>query len=173
MSTKLGIVSDTHDNKWSLVAILDRFQKAGVSHVIHAGDMVSPFNAKHFAGMDVVFLGVFGNNDGEKIGLAKLFSDIGTMHEGPHPVQIDEKRFLVMHEPGAVDSIAKSGDYDCVIYGHTHSLDIRTVSHASGETLIVNPGEGSGWTTDKATAVLLDLDTMGTEIIEVPHYPGG
>lgn len=169
----VGILSDTHDNIWALTAILRRFQEAGVSYVIHAGDFIAPFNAKYFADMDAEFLGVFGNNDGEKIGLTKAFSLVGDLHSGPHPLRIGGKRFLVMHEPGAVDSIAKSGDYDCVVYGHTHEVDIRTIPRASGdgETLVVNPGEGSGWVTGKATAVVIDLGTMSPETIEVPTHP--
>ena len=58
--------------------------------------------------------------------------------------------------------------FDAVIYGHTHAVDIRTVPHASGsgQTLILNSGEACGWLHDRATAALLDLETLDCEIVE-------
>ena len=37
----------------------------------------------------------------------------------------------------------------------------------NGPTLIVNPGEAGGWTTDRATVGLLDLGTMEVEVLEL------
>lgn len=171
---RIGILSDTHDNKWAIQAISERFEAAAVEHVIHGGDYVSPFNAKHLSAWSGRFDGVFGNNDGERIGLSKFFSDIGPIHVGPHPVRLGGRRLLVMHEPAALGALGRSGDFDAVVYGHTHAVDLRTVPHASGtgETLIVNPGEGGGWVHDRATAVILDLETMSYELLDVPTYPG-
>ena len=170
---RIGILSDTHDNQWALEAILDRFREAGVAHVIHAGDFVAPFSAKYFAEWSGSFLGIFGNNDGERIGLAKQFADIGPLHVGPHPIRVLGRRFLVMHEPAALDAIGHSGDFDAVIYGHTHVVDIREVPNATGNgsTLIINPGEAGGWLHGKATAVILHPETMEYALVEVPRYP--
>jgi uncharacterized protein len=170
----IGILSDTHDNKWAIQAIADQFRSMGVKSVLHGGDYVAPFNAKYFSDWSGNFQGVFGNNDGERIGLVKQFNDIGPLHVGPHPIRIGDRRILIMHEPAALDAIGKSGDFDCVIYGHTHALDIRTVAHVAGggETLIVNPGEACGWMHDRATAVVLNLESMEYELIKAPHYPG-
>ena len=169
----LGILSDTHDNKWALEGILARFREAGVGMVIHAGDFVAPFNARHFSALPCEFVGIFGNNDGERVGLTKAFAKFGPLHVGPHPITVGKRRLLVMHEPAALDALARSGEYDAVLYGHTHALDLRTVPHAQGNgaSLIINPGEGCGWLHDRATAVLLDLDTMRHEVIEVPIHP--
>jgi len=170
---RVGILSDTHDNKWALQAILGRFREEGVEMVVHAGDYVAPFNAKHFSVLTCPFVGVFGNNDGERVGLTKAFAKVGSIHVGPHPVSIGNRRLLVMHEPAALDALARSGEYDALIYGHTHALDLRAVPRAQGDgtTLIINPGEGCGWLHDRATAVLLDLDSMTYDLIEVPTHP--
>ena len=61
-----------------------------------------------------------------------------------------------------MDELSASHKADVIIYGHTHEIDIR-----KGETLIINPGEGGGWLTGRATAVLLDLTTMDIEIEEI------
>ncbi|HDS74607.1 MAG TPA: metallophosphoesterase [Firmicutes bacterium] len=169
----IGILSDTHDNRWALEAILSRFRGEGVTYVIHAGDFVAPFNAKYFSEWSGKFLGVFGNNDGERIGVAKQFADIGPLHVGPHLVRVFGRRFLVMHEPAALDALGRSGDFDAVIYGHTHVVDIREVPYVAGggSTLIVNPGEAGGWLHGEATAVILNLDTMHSTLVKVPLYP--
>ena len=46
-----------------------------------------------------------------------------------------------LHRPDGLESFARSGDYDLIIHGHTHRAEVRKV----GETVILNPGEGSGW----------------------------
>jgi len=68
-----------------------------------------------------------------------------------------------LHEPYLLESVAQSGVYDFVFYGHTHEVDIRKV----GNTLIVNPGESCGYLTGKATVVLLDPKTGSTELLEI------
>jgi len=61
------------------------------------------------------------------------------------------------------DALADSGHYDLVVYGHTHSPDIRKVKN----TLIVNPGEVSTYLYGKSTVALVDLDTMDGKIVEL------
>jgi len=68
-----------------------------------------------------------------------------------------------MHEHHIIDALAKSGCYDLVIYGHTHTPDIRTVNN----TLIINPGEASGWLYGKPTVAVADLSAMTAEIIRL------
>ena len=169
----VGILTDTHDNKWAIQAIVEQFQAEGVTQVIHAGDYVAPFNARYFSGLVDTFVGVFGNNDGERVGLTSAFSKIGKLYVGPHVVKAHGRRLLVMHEPTVLDAVGRSGDFDAVVYGHTHVLDIRTIPHAAGtgQTLVINPGEACGWLHDQATAVLLDLESLAHEVIEVPLHP--
>lgn len=169
----IGVVSDTHDNKWAFQAIARRFADEAVLHVLHAGDYVAPFNARYLSGLDIPFTGVYGNNDGERIGLSKTFGALGTIAVGPYEVLIDGRRILLMHEPAALDALGASGMFDAVIYGHTHAVDKRVLPWAdgNGQTLVLNPGEACGWMHDHATAALLDLDTMLAEVFEVPCHP--
>ena len=67
-----------------------------------------------------------------------------------------------MHYPELAIPIAKSGDYDIVVYGHTHEIDIQ-----KGESLLLNPGETGGWTTGKATVAVVDLETLEATIHEL------
>jgi len=67
-----------------------------------------------------------------------------------------------MHEPKFIDALVKSGEYDLVVYGHTHEIDIR-----EGKALVINPGEACGWISGRATAVVLDTGTMRPRVIDI------
>ncbi len=70
----LGIISDTHDDLLSLKSAIKIFNERKVSHVIHAGDNLFPGVVKEFKHLNAKFIGILGNNDGEKIWIVKKFS---------------------------------------------------------------------------------------------------
>jgi len=170
---KLGIISDTHDNMPAIARAVELFNADSVEIVLHAGDFISPITANEFRKLKAPFIGVFGNNDGDRLYLVKRFEKIGRIypdyHEfefaGKRGVVMHEPKFIegvVMHEPKFIDSLVKSGDYDLVVYGHTHEVDIR-----EGETVVVNPGEACGWLTGRSTVVLLDSEEMVPRLVEL------
>ena len=156
-------MSDSHDRMTMIRSAVVLFKQNAVEMIIHAGDFISPITFNYMKDIDVPFIGVFGNNDGEKSFLKKRFENIGELHERCFKGEIAGKKFVVLHENDLVDSIAKSGDYDVVIYGHTHEIDIRKI----GNTLVLNPGEVCGWLTGKYTVAILDTDTLDVEIINI------
>lgn len=155
----LGIIADTHDNMPTLRRAVELFNDRKVQHVIHAGDFVSPFTFRVLKGLQSEFTGVFGNNDGDRLLLQKLSG--GKIYNQPHLLELAGRRIAVMHEHHIIDALAQSGCYDLVIYGHTHIPEIRKIR----DTLIINPGEASGWLYEKATVAVADLDKMSAEII--------
>ena len=158
----VGIIADTHDNRRAIAKAVELFNQRGAGMVFHAGDFIAPFTADDFSRLKCKMMMVFGNNDGEKIGLYHTFSKLGKIGEGPKKCEYHGKRFILMHEPACIDELAASHQADVIIYGHTHEIDI-----SKGETLIINPGEGGGWLTGRATAALLDLTTMDVTIEEI------
>ena len=60
---------------------------------------------------------------------------------------------MMAHAPHALGNAPLNGDFDLIVYGHTHIQDIRR----DGNTLVINPGHS--W------AVILDLDSMDYETI--------
>ena len=101
-----GIISDTHDNRTNIVRAVELFNRTGVSLVIHGGDMVAPFTALDFKALNCPMEMVFGNNDGERIGLVNSFRGIGNLLPGPRTFSFQGKKFLLMHEPGCLDDVA-------------------------------------------------------------------
>ena len=157
-----GIISDTHDNRTNIVRAVELFNRKGVSLVIHSGDIVAPFTALDFKALNCPMEMVFGNNDGERIGLVNSFRGIGNLLPGPRTFLFQGKKFLLMHEPGCLDDVAAAAGVDVIVYGHTHDVDVRL-----GHPLVINPGEAGGWLTGKATMALLDLETMTVEIVSL------
>ena len=158
----VGIIADTHDNRPAIQKAVALFNQRGTGLVIHAGDMISPFCILDFAALACPMQMVFGNNDGERIGLHSAFQAKGTIQNGPRVFDYEGKRFLLMHEDGCVDRLQGLNSIDVVVYGHTHVPDVRP-----GPPLIINPGEAGGWLKQRSTVAVLDLQTMQAEIVDI------
>lgn len=159
---KIGAIADSHENMPKIVAAVARFNEEKVALVLHAGDYISPITAHAFEKLDAPLVGVFGNNDGDRIFLVERFRDIGNIYPDYHEFEIDGKKGVLMHEPKFIDALVKSGLYDLVIYGHTHQIDIR-----EGQPLVINPGECGGWLTGRATVAIVETEDMSVRLIDL------
>jgi len=159
----IGILSDSHDNLTMIRRAVSLFRDAGCRLIIHAGDFVAPFAAKELSAAKCPVKAVFGNCDGEKEGLRTAIASFGEIREAPLVFVENGLRILVCHYHFPVMEYAGSGEYDVVIFGHTHKPEIKR----RRKTLIINPGEAGGWVTGKSTAMLLDSKTMAAEIIAI------
>jgi len=158
---KIGIISDTHDNLPKIREAVRIFNEQKVDLVIHAGDFIAPFAINPLSELRCEYIGVFGNNDGEKFGLTKISQ--GRITPAPRPVELGDRKVLILHEPNEIDALSKSQVYDMIIYGHTH----KPVNEKHGKTLVINPGECGGWLTGKSTIALADLDWKTGEVVEL------
>lgn len=161
---KVGILADSHDHMPAIRAAARTLLQAGVEHVIWAGDFVAPFALPPMQAVGVPITGVLGNNDGERLFLARRFAEYGweLQPKFAFPV-LGTVRFAVHHEAEPVEALAQSGLYDVVVYGHTHELDVRHV----GDALVINPGEACGWLTGAATCVVLELETLEPTVVNL------
>ncbi len=160
---KLGVISDSHDHMTMIQKAVDLFNKEEVDLVLHGGDMISPITADYFKGLKAKMVGVFGNNDGEKLYLVKRFEGIAELYQDFVELELGGKRVLLMHEPKFLESLALAAKYDIIIYGHTHKVDIRK----ENGPLLINPGESCGWITGKATVALIKADSMAVDLVEM------
>jgi len=159
---KIGVMADSHDNIPKIRAAVERFQRAGVAMVLHAGDFVAPFALAPLESLSCRVVGVFGNNDGERVGLARWFEKIGAVHPRLAEVEIGGRKIAMVHQNELADPVARNGYYDLVIYGHTHKIDQR-----QNGSLVLNPGEVGGWLTGRCTVAIVTLETMSIEIQEL------
>lgn len=158
---KLGIVADTHDHLDRIRLAVALLQRQGAEGLLHLGDFVAPFALKDVLKFSGPKWMIFGNNDGEKKGLAKLFPEI---KDGPCVFEIGGRKLGVAH---SVEEIPAHYRSTCagVFYGHSH-----TRVHLPGDgarPLELNPGEACGWLTGKPSCAMLDLETMQAEILEL------
>ncbi len=170
----VGVMSDTHDRVDLARAAVRTLLGRGAKVIFHLGDVVSPFTlraileeARGKAGVTAIY----GNNCGEKEGLRKAAEAGGaSIAEPPVEVKIDGRKLLLVHGWGPasltvkiIRALASSGEWDGVLYGHTHTPE---VSYRSG-VLILNPGEASGVLTGRATVAVLDTSTMKARILRI------
>ncbi len=159
---KLGIIADSHDHVRNIRRALEIFGEREVETIIHAGDLVAPFAAKALAKFAGRLWAVYGNNDGERAGLAKVL-DIAPP---PREFRLAERTVVVAHEPGEIPEWMKAAA-DVVVTGHTHEAAVPDGTDGGKKPLSINPGESGGWLGGKATCVVLDLDSMEAELCEI------
>ncbi len=135
----VGIISDTHDNVAAVEAAVETFSDAGVEAIVHCGDVIAPPVIPFYEGFE--FHLVFGNNDGEEVGLRSAVADLspsGHCHGRFAVIEFDGVRLAALHgeDLAEVNRYADSGAFDYVCYGHHHEsrLDDRE------DTTFVNPG---------------------------------
>jgi len=160
---KIAILSDTHDNIWTLEEVLKQLSYADV--LLFCGDFCAPFTltaiAEGFPGPVHV---VFGNNDGDKWLLTKVANKSGNvrLHGAFASIELGGRKIAITHYPEIAVGMVASGLYDLVCYGHDHTGKIERV----GNCLKVNPGEVMGRFGISSYAVY-DTDTGKVEIVEV------
>ena len=158
---KIGILSDSHDDTAAIAKAVALFNDEDVAQVLHAGDIVSPFTFELFRNLRAPLGGVFGNNDGDRLLLRERSA--GALHVQPHFVTLDGMRGVIVHEPPLVRSLARCGDFELVVYGHTHVPDV----HREGTALVINPGKAARLHKGRSTVALLDTQTREARIVEL------
>jgi len=161
---KLGVISDSHDNLDAIALALNVFEKEDVEAILHAGDITSPFTARALGNAGKKVYAVFGNCDGEKLGLKQAFSEIGgEICEDLIDYEFDGRSIFMTHKDSIAIPVSASGHFDIVIYGHTHRHVVKKVK----DKLLLNPGELSGWVTHQKTLAILDLDKLDAKIVKL------
>ncbi len=153
MTTRIGILSDTHDKVERAIAAVERLVAEGAEALIHCGDL---------CGTEIVYVlerrpsyFVFGNNEWDLTGLRRAARDTGsTCLERGGIVELASKRIAVTH--GHLDRemrklLAASPDY--LLTGHSH---VRHDYH-EGTTRRINPG--ALHRAAEFSVALLDLDS--------------
>ncbi len=162
---KISILSDSHDNWSNMKKAVIESNARGAELLLHAGDLIAPPGIAVLSEFKGRVKFVFGNNEAEKLGLvnkASQYQNIevcGDIFEG----EVGGIKIFMNHYPKFGELAAKSGDYDLVVFGHTHKLHKESV----GDSLLVNPGEVQGYLTGKATFMIFDTSTKGIEIIPI------
>lgn len=164
---RIGIFADIHDHLDNARAAVEEFNRRECELVVFAGDFVSTFVIPVLRQLNCRLVGCYGDNEGNKIGLAGGLRIIGAVGEPPLGFRTaDGTRIVVTHQYELL-----RGDFegaDVIVYGHTHK---PVVERDDAGRLFVNPGETSGWTYRRPTIAVLDTAPLGAEIIPLPPMP--
>ena len=166
---RIGIMSDSHDNIQSSKDALQAFAKKEVQLILHAGDMIGSGNCYIFEGCGMPIKLVYGNNDGDRVGLRRDFERIGGEYLGDFgEVESDGLKIALLHgtEEPMVKAVVSSQIYDIVVRGHNHRAEVAR----QGKTLIINPGEIWGHFTGRSSVAILDTSNLRVEFIELGAF---
>jgi uncharacterized protein len=160
---KIGVISDSHDNLSNIRKAVEIFSTNGVEALIHGGDFCSPFTLAEFKPLSekgVKMHAVFGNNDGDRVLLARRGEGFCTFADGSLIVTLGGKKIVVLHYPDLAEDLFRLGAYDLVIYGHNHKTRVE-----GREKKLLNPGTSSGYLAERATVALVETAGMEVQII--------
>ena len=128
---RIGVISDNHG--YLDPAVLEIF--AGVTHIIHAGDIVDPKILTSLATVAPV-TAVAGNMDAGELAAGLPREVSGDVAGVRFVVGHKRKRLLKRLATGRIASGPEGGAPDLVIYGHDHVAAAAWVD----DTLFLNPG---------------------------------
>ncbi|MBU1092505.1 metallophosphoesterase [Patescibacteria group bacterium] len=162
---KIAIISDIHENFHNLGLALKDIEDRGMEQILCLGDLINPGIAQMLVDFSIPTYMVWGNNDGEKVVITKFSLSKNshlTVSDATHGFfEADGKRIFMSHYPDIARSMAKSGDYDLVAYGHNHEKNTDKI----GNCVVINPGEISAHKTGISSYAIYNTETNEVEII--------
>jgi putative phosphoesterase len=177
---KIAVISDTHDNLAAVITMVEQVKQRGLETVICCGDVVAPPILKEMiegwkdAGIKMYF--VFGNNDGEKMGLVNVAggsNGVATCMGDYGELELAGKKIWWTHDSAVAELVARSGQFDFCFGGHDHRQRKVVVESDNGETVFVNPGNltvkrpGEWRKSDDHCWSVVDLASGEVERVEV------
>ncbi len=161
---RIGVVSDTHDNKDAILKMVDILNREKVEVVLHAGDHIAPFVVKWMGKLKARVIGVAGNNDAEKELLRKRYEENNWSFSIHTAILNLDGKIALLHgtDEMVVEALLHSGLYDVVVRGHLHKVKVDYI----GDTLHLMPGEVCGYLSRKRTLAVLKMPEKTVEIIE-------
>ena len=158
----IGIISDTHENEAAIKKAAAIFKEKNVEFAVHCGDIISPPMLEHFKGLKMKF--VYGNNDGERIGLNNKARELGFEEVSDEKeFEYNGKKFYAYHgtKKEKLDAAIKSNKYDYILTGHTHIKKDEKI----GKTRVINPG--ALFRIHPYTIALLDIQKDKLEFVKI------
>lgn len=166
---RIGLFADVHDHLDNLRRAVQVFNDAECECVLFAGDLVSTFAVPPLRKLNCPFVGCFGDNEGNKLGLRAGFSIVGLIDEPPVRWHSDDGlKFIIVHMERQLRELPAEETFDVALLGHTHK---PRVSKDEGGRLYINPGETSGWTFGNPTVALFDTSTRECRIFPLNDAP--
>lgn len=164
---RLGILSDTHNQRDRTRAAVELLKQQGADVFFHCGDFIEASILELLAGTPTYF--VFGNNDCDTISELRAAAQAtgAICLEWSGIVTLGEKQIAITHGHRTSEVrrfLAQQPDY--LLSGHSHVPTDQRVAH----TRRINPGALSR--AKSYTVALLDLATDELQFLDVPSVRG-
>jgi hypothetical protein len=161
VGTRIGVISDNHG--YLNPAVLEVF--AGVTHIIHAGDVMDPEILVQLGKVAPVSA-VAGNMDSGEPTSALPREVVGEVAGVRFLVGHKRKRLLRELAAGKVEGLPEGAAPDLVVYGHDH---IPAAAWVDG-TLYLDPGSASAphEEDDGPTVAIVEVKPAGLAVCFVP-----
>jgi len=147
----IAITSDIHNNEVNLAKVMHYCQENKIQTIICCGDLASretlDFMNNNFSGNILYTFGNADYDDLRELAEQKKYRNTYLFKNFGEAV-IEKKNVAFVHFPDKAKSLARTGKYDFVFYGHTHKPWI--VSAVSPEDTgsknytLLNPGTAAG-----------------------------
>jgi putative phosphoesterase len=165
---RIGLFADAHDHLDHIRQAVAVFNSRGCELVLFAGDLVSSFAVPPLRALRCPVLACFGDNEGNRIGVAAGFKILGQIGEPPFCLKTpDGVRIVMTHMLRHLNGL--QGDFDVCVFAHTHRAEI---SRDEWGRLYVNPGETSGWSFRKPSVAILETSPLSAEIVRLDEPAG-
>jgi len=157
---KIGVLSDSHDHMTNVQKAVALLIAEKVDKVVHCGDLIAPFVVRAVGKLketkNIECVSVFGNNDGERVGIKKIFGEVFSVKGEFYECEWDNVKIGIYHgtDNALLQNIIDSNHYQLVLCGHTHVIRVEECH----KVLVVNPGEVCGYLTNRATCAVVDLN---------------
>ncbi|MBI1348833.1 YfcE family phosphodiesterase [bacterium] len=162
----LGLFADAHDHLDHIRTAVEVFNAHQCELVIFAGDLVSSFAVPPLRQLNCPILASFGDNEGNKIGVAAGFKILGQIGEPPFGFTTpDGTRIVVTHMLRSLRGA--EGEFDVCVFAHTHRAEISQDEHGR---MLINPGETSGWSFGKPSVAILETQPLSAQIIRLDEW---
>lgn len=127
----IGVVSDTHRNRFAVLEVFEFFKSKGVSTVLHLGDTADDVKEMDgFFGMEVVT--IQGNTDFPQNGIEEVIYEA----EGVRILMTHGHLHQVRRSLNFLARRARETDCSVALFGHTHV----PYNNMVGDVLVLNPG---------------------------------
>jgi uncharacterized protein len=161
VGARIGVISDNHGYLDS--EVLEVF--AGVTHIIHAGDVMDPAILERLAAIAPV-TAVAGNMDAGQPTSSLPREVVGEVAGVRFLVGHKRKRLLRELAAGTIEGVTEDAPPDLVIYGHDH---VPAAAWVDG-TLYLDPGSASAphEEDDGPTVAIVEVRPTGLAVTFVP-----
>jgi len=161
---RIGLISDTHNNRRTVKAALARFRREQIKTLLHAGDITNVATLEMFEGFDMWIARGNIDHDPNLVKVANVLFGPGRL-ANVHTLTFDGIHIAMTHGSSwqRLTSAIEAGTYNYVIHGHTHTPRDERI----GATRVINPGALGRSRWKCATCAILDLATDALEWIEL------